>query len=149
MELTIKYGTEGLDWGEILRILDNKKEIIKSEKTIRACDKVRAAFSNSYVVASAWVDNEMVGFCRALSDGVRQSVIYDLNVVESYRNRGIGKRLMNEIVALLPTGPIILYSVPGKESYYQSIGFKKLLTGMAMFPDVDKRAVLGFISNDG
>ena len=148
MDLTLKKGTEDLIWEDVLKIFSNKQDIMKSEKTELACNKIKTAFLNSYVVLSAWFGNEMVGFCRALSDGVRQSVIYDLNVKENHRNKGIGKTLMTNIVDNLPNGPIILYAIPGKEIYYQNLGFKKLLTGMALFPDVDNRKSLGFIGDE-
>ena len=148
MELTFKVGTENLVWEDVLKVFTNKKELSKSEKTDQACEKIRKAFSNSYLVLSAWKGNEMLGFCRALSNGIRQSVIYDLNVMESYRNRGIGKQLLTRIIADLPVGPVILYAIPGKESYYGKMGFKKLLTGMALFPDVESRISQGFIGNE-
>lgn len=148
MDLVFKIGTKDLLWEDVLKLLDNISVLEKSEKTNRACEKVKNAFSNSYLVLSAWIDNEMVGICRSLSDGVRQSVIYDLNVIEKYRNQGIGRELIAKMVKSLPNGPIILYAVPGKEQYYQNRGFKKLLTGMALFPDEDKRISQGFIEKE-
>ena len=148
MDLVFKIGIEDLIWEDVLKLLDNKVKLEKSEKTDRACEKVKNAFSNSYLVLSAWIGNEMIGICRSLSDGVRQSVIYDLNVIQTYQNKGIGTELITKMVKSLPNGPIILYAVPGKEQYYQNRGFKKLLTGMALFPDEEKRASQGFIAKE-
>ena len=148
MKITFKVGIDDLVWEDVLGIFTNKKKEINPEKSQLACDNIKTAFTNSYVVLSAWIGDEMVGFCRALSDGIRQSVIYDLNVMKSFRNKGIGKQLMTKVVGLLPNGPIILYAIPGKEGFYQDIGFKKLQTGMAMFPDMEKRVSQGFIGNE-
>jgi ribosomal protein S18 acetylase RimI-like enzyme len=145
MKPIIKVGTQELNWIEVLKLLDNKKEIIRSEKSIKACQKVQTAFENSYIVISIWVDKKMVGICRALSDGIRQSIIYDLNVSVGYQNNGLGQKLIEALIKELPNGPIVLYASPGKENYYKRFGFQKLLTGMALFPDQENRVVQGFI----
>jgi hypothetical protein len=90
MAIDFKYGTDILIWEDVLKLLENKKEIIKSEKSTKACFKIKKAFQNSFKVVSAWNNRELVGICRALSDGVKQSVIYDLNVSEEHQNKGIG-----------------------------------------------------------
>lgn len=92
------------------------------------------------------VDDRLVGICRALSDGVRQSAVYDLNVDLQYQNKGLGEILIDALLARLPEGPTILYAVPGREAYYEKFGFQKLATGMGKFPDAERRRELGFIT---
>jgi aralkylamine N-acetyltransferase len=145
MNPVIKVGTDELNWLEVLKLLDNKKEILKTKKSIEACQKVQTAFENSYIVISVWVDQNMVGIVRALSDGIKQSIIYDLNVSVEYQNNGLGQKLMEALIEELPNGPIVLYSIPGKEKYYKRFGFQILLTGMALFPDPENRVEQGFI----
>jgi aralkylamine N-acetyltransferase len=145
MNPVIKVGTDELDWIEVLKLLDNKKEIIKTKKSIEACQKIQTAFESSYIVISVWLDQNMVGIGRALSDGIKQSIIYDLNVSVEYQNNGLGQKLMEALIQELPNGPIVLYAIPGKEKYYKRFGFQKLLTGMALFPDQEKRVEQGFL----
>jgi aralkylamine N-acetyltransferase len=145
MNTVIKVGTDELNWVEVLKLLDNKKEIIKTRKSLEVCQKVQTAFENSYIVISVWIGQNMVGICRALSDGIKQSIIYDLNVSVEYQNNGLGQKLMEALIKELPNGPIVLYATPGKEKYYKRFGFRKLLTGMALFPDQVNRVEQGFI----
>lgn len=144
--IVIKFGTDKLDWEKVLNLIEGvSSEKEKTEKYFKACERVSKAFQNSYLVCSATEEGKLVGICRSLSDGVRQSVIYDLNVSRPYRNQGIGTKLIETIISKLPDGPIILYAMPGKEKYYQKFGFRSLITGMAKFPDADSRKIKGFI----
>lgn len=147
MNCELKYGTDHLNWEDVLDLLENRpKDKAKTEKYYTACDKVKEAFENSYLVCSILVENRFVGVCRALSDGVRQSVVYDLNVAPFYRNKGLGESLLRALLKRLPEGPVILFAVPGKEAYYEKFGFHRLVTGMGKFPDVEKRKKSGFIA---
>lgn len=40
---------------------------------------------------------------------------------------------------------IILYSVPGKETFYRKLGFRRMTTAMAIFQDPEKAVLQGYI----
>jgi ribosomal protein S18 acetylase RimI-like enzyme len=146
MKEKILFGTGHIVWREALALLEHRIAPHENDRSAKkACEKIKTAFENSYIVCTIYHDDQLVGICRALSDGVRQSAIYDLNVASNYRNKGIGYKLMTAILSKLPCGPIILFAVPGKASYYRKFGFKNLRTGMGLFPDEAKRLVEGYI----
>ena len=54
------------------------------------------------VVGAYAPGGSMVGFCRALSDGVGLAYLADLHVLPAHRGRGLGKRL---VAAMIDEGP--------------------------------------------
>ena len=65
-------------------------------------------------------------------------------VVEAYQGRGLGKLIMDNILARLPDCNVILYASPGKEGFYQKHGFRRMKTGMARFIESDAMQAKGF-----
>ncbi|MCL2593253.1 MAG: GNAT family N-acetyltransferase, partial [Defluviitaleaceae bacterium] len=63
--------------------------------------------SSHFVVAINQETNQVVGFITALSDGVLASFIPLLEVLPEYKNKGIGTRLMEEILKKLSNIPNI------------------------------------------
>ena len=103
------------------------------------------AFENSSTVVFAFDHEQLVGFGRAISDGAYQAAIYDLAVLPAYQGKGIGKVLLQHLVAQNPGCNFILYASPGKELFYEKSNFKRLKTGMALFMNADRMQEKGFI----
>jgi aralkylamine N-acetyltransferase len=144
--VSIRFGTDGLDWTAVLQLLDGKPaKDPESPRHKLACTRVATAFEKSFLVCRAHQGVDLVGIGRALSDGVWQSVLYDINVHPAFRRQGIGSTIVTSLLDRLPHGPTILYAMPGRESFYQPLGFHPLRTAMARFPDTDQRRVDGFI----
>jgi ribosomal protein S18 acetylase RimI-like enzyme len=79
-------------------------------------------------------DGKIVGVGRALADGVDCSYICDVALLPSHQGLGLGKQIVAKLVELSSAHKkIILYSVPGKESFYKKLGFKHMTTAMAIF----------------
>ena len=57
--------------------------------------------STYFIVAVDSETNQVIGFVTALSDGVSSSFIPLIEVLPSYQGKGIGTRLMEEILARL------------------------------------------------
>ncbi len=130
MNLSIKFGTEDIDWAALCEI------IRLAPLGTREPDKLEIASKNSFVVCSVFVDGKMIGFGRAISDGQYQSAIYDVVVLPEFQNQGVGKTIMNALLEKLPkTSTILIYAAPGKEIFYRKFGFSSLKTGMGLFPD--------------
>ena len=55
--------------------------------------------SDAAVSAVEVASGELVGFVRALSDGVFRSTIFDLIVASEWRGRGLGQALVRRILA--------------------------------------------------
>ncbi len=69
---------------------------------------------------------EIIGFVRAVGDGVSDAYIQDAVVHPGWRRRGIGAAMIREIIRTLRsggTGWIALVGVPGSEKFYAGLGF--------------------------
>ncbi|QUR94298.1 GNAT family N-acetyltransferase [Macrococcoides canis] len=97
-------------------------------------NKVSIILNNSTHIAIAKLDDNIIGFARALSDGVFNAAIYDVVVCPKYQKRGIAKLLLENLLAQFEDLSCIhLISTTGNEAFYKKIGFKKLTTGMAIY----------------
>ena len=50
----------------------------------RTMNDLKKCLANSDVVVSLWVDKEIVGFGRALTDGIYRGVLWDIVIAVSY-----------------------------------------------------------------
>jgi len=138
--LTWTNNQEEVDWTELetlfrLAPLGNK-----------SAAHLKLVFGNSRFKWFARDDGKLVAAGRALADGADCSYICDVVVLPSHQGQGLGKELMSRLVAdSKGHNKIILYSVPGKESFYKKLGFSHLLTGMAMFQDQQKAINKGYL----
>lgn len=57
----------------------------------------------------------------------------------------MGRLIVDEIHKGLQQMSIILYASPGKESFYNKLGYNKMLTGMAKFRNQSIMREKGFI----
>jgi ribosomal protein S18 acetylase RimI-like enzyme len=104
----------------------------------------KKAFENSYATVFIYHENRIIGFGRAISDGVYQAAIYDLAVHPDFQKKGLGNIILKNILSKLPHCNIILYASPGKEGFYTKNDFRKMKTGMAKFTNTEKMSEKGF-----
>lgn len=69
-----------------------------------------------------------------LSDGLCHGLIVDVGVLPTHRQRGIGKHIMQALVADVPQLRIYLTSTFGNEPFYEKLGFRKHKTAYALLP---------------
>jgi ribosomal protein S18 acetylase RimI-like enzyme len=130
--IMIEYITDKdqeINWEEAVDVME------KAPLGKRDPEKLERAFASSYAVVYVFENDKLIGFGRAISDGEYHSAIYDIVLLPEYQGKGIGSILMDTLLKQLKTKNIILFSVPGKENFYRKIGFRKMLTGMAMFSE--------------
>ncbi|WP_288221594.1 GNAT family N-acetyltransferase [uncultured Clostridium sp.] len=139
MNLKIQTNCININWSEVQNIL---KTVGMSYVDV---DTHKLSFENSYTVIFVFDNNKLVGFGRAISDGVRNSGIYDIATLPAYQGKGIGRLIVENIIKSTPNCNFILYASPGKEGFYESLGFYKLKTGMGYFFDLEKAKKKGFI----
>lgn len=90
----------------------------------RAGDKIRRAFVNSSLVCFAYDDNRLIGASRAITDGEYHGFIYDVAVLPEYQKRGIGRRMMDELLARLPVWRVMLVADESVQGFYRGFGFQ-------------------------
>lgn len=108
-------------------------------------DTHRISFEASYSVIFVFDDVELIGFGRAISDGVRQSAIYDVAVEPAFQGKRIGWEIVKHLMETTPNCNFILYASPGKEEFYKKFGFKKMRTGMVLFANRERMTDTDFI----
>lgn len=139
MNYQLTFSTDGVDWNKAVIIFE------KAELGFREATRLEQAFENSDLVCFAWDNEVLIGMARALSDGVYQSVIYDLCILPEYQSNGLGRTMMQKILHRLKTPNSILWSVPGKEGFYAKLGFHPMRTAMARFEHPEVSAQKGYI----
>lgn len=91
-------------------------------------------FSNSRFKCFVYAGDQLVGVGRALADGLDCSYIADVAVHPDHQGTGLGKAIINELVALSRGHKkIILYANPGTEGFYAKLGFDRMNTAMGIW----------------
>ena len=129
MEIEVKRDCVGVDWKTV-------SETLKSVgMAYHKPDMHRRAFEASHATVFVYHAGQLIGFGRAISDGVYQAAIYDCAVLPEFQGKGLGTTIMKNIMAKVSHCNVILYASPGKEGFYQTHGFRKMKTGMAHFKE--------------
>ena len=138
MKLDIRFDCSEIDWTLV-------SETLKSVgMAYHEPDDHRRAFEASHTAVFIFHDDRMVGFGRAISDGVYQAAIYDVAVVPEFQGGGIGAIIVKEILTRVSGCTVLLYAAPGKEDFYKKFGLRKMKTGMALFTNPERMAERGF-----
>jgi GNAT superfamily N-acetyltransferase len=138
MYLKIRFDAEGVDWNTVVGIL---KEVGMAYNSVEIKE---LAFSRSHAVVFVRDEDQLIGFGRAISDGVCQAALYDVAVLPAYQGKGIGKLIINQLVGKCHGCNVILYASPGKEQFYEKLNFRRMKTAMALFLDSEKKREKGF-----
>ena len=98
--------------------------------------QVEAGLRGSAFLVAAKDGERAVGMTRLISDGGYFAVVVDVVVLPEYQGQGIGREMMSRAVAhiknSLRSGEhsyTILTSAPGKEGFYEKMGFHQVPNG--------------------
>lgn len=79
------------------------------------------------------LNEELVAFARAMTDGVYKAMIFDIIVKDTWRNTGLGRLLMDTVM----TDPVLsqvkhreLYCLEDMVPFYEKWGFTANLPGL-------------------
>lgn len=92
----------------------------------RRPDKIQKAIDNSMLVTSIWKRDELVAVARAVGDNTFNATIWDVAVRKSLQRKGIGRLLIQSMIAELKEKdiPLItLYTECTKKNFYSKLGF--------------------------
>jgi len=145
MENTLEFlwvhDHSGVDWDELsalYRIAPLGEKLPKDLETV---------FSASRFKCFVYSNGRLIGAGRALADGADCSYIADVAVHPEYQGRGLGRQIIQKLVALSQGHKkIILYAAAGKEGFYRKLGFYKMTTAMAIFSNHQQAVESGVIS---
>ena len=65
----------------------------------RTINDLKKCLANSDVIVSLWVGNEIVGFGRALTDGVYRGVLWDIVIDQNHQGKGFGTLIVKQLLS--------------------------------------------------
>ena len=93
-------------------------------------ERFRRMLSGSWRAVVAIVDDNAVGFARAISDGVSNGYLSMVAVKAEYRRQGIGRALIERLMGSDPRITWVLRAGRGSEEFWRKLGFE--CSGIAM-----------------
>ena len=114
--------TNGLN--KLQRLLD-RNAFWANNRTIKDLKKCLA---NSDVIVSLWVGNEIVGFGRALTDGIYRGVLWDILIDQNHQGKGFGTLI---VISLLSSKKIkntkkLYLMTTNKKLFYSQLDFAEV-----------------------
>ena len=89
---------------------------------------LKKCLANSDVIVSIWFLDEVVGFGRALSDGVYRGVLWDIVIDQNHQGKGYGKMIIETLLnskKIKNTKKIYLMTT-NKKLFYSQVDFKEV-----------------------
>jgi GNAT superfamily N-acetyltransferase len=113
-------------------------------------EALATVFGNSMFMCFAYSGGVLAGAGRALADGLDCAYLADVAVHPDHQGRGLGTEIIRRLVELSRGHKkIILYANPGTEGFYAKLGFLRMNTAMAIWPDPDRAIASGLLSAPG
>jgi len=96
----------------------------------RTPDELRRSFEASRFVVFAWAGDRIVGTARLLTDGVCNAYLVDVWTLSPYRRRGIGRAMVERLLARVPGHHVVLFT-EREAHFYEELGFREERVGMS------------------
>lgn len=141
MAFRYQYTCDNIRWDEVQTLL------VESGMSNTETNIYEKSFKSSYSCIFVFEGEILIGCGRAISDGIRQTAIYDIAVRSDYQGLKIGHQIMQYLMDSTPGCNYILYSIPGKEGFYRKLGLKKMKTGMALFINPERMQDDTYVEN--
>ena len=114
--------TNGLS--KLKRLLDNNAFWAKN----RTINDLKKCLANSDVIISVWIGNEIVGFGRALTDGIYRGVLWDIVIDKNHQGKGFGTLIVKNLLSskkIRNTKKLYLMTT-NKKIFYSQFDFKEV-----------------------
>ena len=106
----------------------------------RSAEALRQSFERSQHIAFAWLDSELVGMARMLSDQVCNAYLLDVWTQSTVRHRGVATMMVTYLAARVP-GQHIGLQTSDAQGFYAQLGFR-------LQPEFMSCVVGGWLDND-
>ena len=100
----------------------------------RTIKDLRKCLANSDVIVSLWVRDEIVGFGRALTDGIYRGVLWDIVIDQNYQGEGFGKLIVKSLLSSK--------KIKNTKKLYLMTTYKKLFYSQFDFKEVTSQNLL-------
>ena len=94
----------------------------------RKIHELKKCLANSDVVISLWVGKEIVGFGRALTDGIYRGVLWDIVIDQNHQGKGFGTLIVKNLLSskkIKNTKKLYLMTT-NKKLFYSQFDFKEV-----------------------
>ena len=111
---------------KLQKLLDNNAFWAKN----RTLYDLKKCLANSDVIVSLWTSNEIVGFGRALSDGIYRAVLWDVVIDKDHQGKGYGKLIVKNILEskkIKNTKKVYLMTT-NEKFFYSQMDFKEVVS---------------------
>ncbi|WP_071191184.1 GNAT family N-acetyltransferase [Trichormus sp. NMC-1] len=102
----------------------------------RTYERVVKMLKGSDIIIALVGDNEeLIGFCRVLTDFVYRGTLYDVIIKSNYREMGFGAKLLDEVInhpQLQEVENIALYCLSEMIPFYEKWGFQYDVDGLKL-----------------
>ncbi len=91
-------------------------------------EMLKKAYENSLLILGAYDNDQLTGVIRVVGDGFSVVFIQDILVFPEYQRRGIGTRLLREVMdrySSVYQMELMTDNTPKTIAFYQSVGFVK------------------------
>ena len=94
------------------------------EHRVGSPEQFRRMMENTDRTVVAWDDSRIVGFARAVCDGISNGYISMVAVAAEQRSQGIGRRLVEFLIGDDPGITWVLRAGRGSKEFWEKMGFK-------------------------
>ena len=96
----------------------------------RKINDLKKSLANSDVIVSIWFRDEIVGFGRALSDGVYRGVLWDIVIDQNHQGKGYGRMILKTLLnsKIIKNTKKIYLMTTNKKLFYSQMDFKEVTT---------------------
>tara|TARA_B100000401_G_C52616743_1_gene629351 strand:- start:280 stop:738 length:459 start_codon:yes stop_codon:yes gene_type:complete len=104
----------------------------------REISEIKKCLANSDVIVSIWCCNQIVGFGRALSDGIYRGVLWDVVIDQNYQGQGYGRLIIETLLSskeIKNTKKIYLMTT-NQKSFYSQLDFKEATSQSLLIRDM-------------
>tara|TARA_Y100001978_G_scaffold153658_1_gene138973 strand:+ start:183 stop:659 length:477 start_codon:yes stop_codon:yes gene_type:complete len=96
----------------------------------RKIQDLKKCLANSDVIISLWSKKKILGFGRALSDGVYRGVLWDIVIDRNHQGKGYGKLIVNSLLESnrIKKAEKIYLMTSNQKSFYYQLEFREVLS---------------------
>jgi len=123
-QVIYRQNIDNVNWQEMKSIL-----VADNFDNGRTPEQLQLSFANSFATSIAYVNKQIVGTARVLSDGVCNAYVVDVWTYTPYRHQGIARRMIDNLLVKLQGQHVYLFTDDIPE-FYRRLGFVERGIGM-------------------
>lgn len=140
MTIQLVASLECVSWQELAVVFE------RAPLGRRDPDTLMRTFQNSTIRCFAYQSTTIIGAGRALTDFINWAIVFDVVLLPEHQGLGHGRAIMQSLVTQSRARNVMLHSAPGKEGFYERLGYRRMKTAMALFANPERAQELQYIA---